>query len=57
MSHTTKLTLAFGTRKLRAECALLKGQLIGSEGHVKELMRVNDQMVAGMYKRIVKLEP
>ncbi|PUU73957.1 hypothetical protein B9Z19DRAFT_1134099 [Tuber borchii] len=40
-----KTTLAaFGTRKLRTECVLLRRQFIGSEGHVKELMRVNDEI-------------
>ena len=44
MSHSAKLPLAFGTRKLRAEYALRTRGLIGSEGHVKELMRVDDGM-------------
>ncbi|PUU74194.1 hypothetical protein B9Z19DRAFT_1133758 [Tuber borchii] len=41
-----KATLAaFAARQLRTECVLLRRRLIGSEGRVKELMRVNDEMV------------
>ena len=40
-----KTTLAsFSTGKFRTECVLLKRRSIGSEGRVKELMRVNDEI-------------
>ena len=44
MSHSTKLPSGFSTRQLKTEGVLLRRRLIVSEGHVKELMRVNDGM-------------